>query len=1169
MAKEPAHRAATWSSATRPTAATEPGDLGAGGAGAVAGAGSAAGTLAPGDLVGRYRVRRLIGEGGMGRVYLARDVTLGRSVALKIVRTERLDADDVDRFIAEARIVARLSHPHIVVLYDVGEHRGAPYLALEYLDGESLHERARREHLSMDEVLRLARAVAEALAHSHAAGVRHCDLKPSNVVLSNDGRIRVVDFGLAHAEGPDAGSRGVGGTPDWMAPEQWRREPVTDRTDVWALGVMVHELLAGAHPFGDCGGAAERCAVVLDASRPPAALEREGLDSRIVDIVARSLSRDPAGRPPCREWCRILDDVLTPASPLASETSPYRGLAAFDEAHAHAFFGRETEIEAFLERLRGAPVLPIVGPSGAGKSSFLGAGVIPRLRARERWTVIAMRPGSDPFATLAHHLLVTCARSSAPPESADRSAAEALAAELRAAPTLLALRLATVAAAESGRVLLAIDQLEELFTHDLPEDDVRAFLELLASASDDPAEPVRAVFTVRDDFLGRFPDLRQLFVLRSLGAGDLRRTIAGPLERTAYRLEDAAMMEEILSDIGDAAGTLPLLQFVCRSLWEARDTERRVLLRESYRRLGGVAGALARHADACMAELSGGEQRLARQLLTRLASGSTTRRVVERRALLSGLDPRADRVLDRLLSARLVTQRRSHGEAGFLIELAHESLLQSWDHLARWIDESREERRLLEELEGAASLWDRRGRHLDETWSADELVLARGRIRQLAVVVPPAVEVFLSEGERRHTAARRRSRLRVAGAALVAAIVTIGSIAIASELRNKKIAAEAQAAALRLAGGNLGRVDLELHPFDWVGGEPRPVAAAELPRLSPRFYAAARGDVHRPGAPVDAELVHIEKLVGARPSEIVVRVEAPGGMTFLRIDGRGRAGEECAPSWIRLQSLPGYADRGSAPRIRLDIPTCRASAAGMVEIPAGPFIYGGPGEPPTAFAEYVEAERTVSLPTYWIDRTEVTNAAYGPFAALEAQTGYPTPKYPADGSLPGSNEPAVPVTSIDAFTAEAFCRYMGKRLPGDDEWTKAARGGLELRGRPNPHPRRLYPWGVVAAERCANAEGMADGVDWLAPAESFPCGASPYGVLNLAGNVAEWISREGQTDRDNPLRVFRGGSTMSPPERQHTTTVFRNEREARFFDFTSGVRCAAGGGAPPWDSPRK
>src|SRR6185436_10228792 len=167
--------------------------------------------LVVGETVGRYRVRRSLGHGGMGEVYLARDIVLGRSVALKIVGAGRYATP----FLEEARTIARLNHPHIVQLYDFGEHSSGLYLALEYIDGITLRDRARDSLLEVDEVLRHVRAIGDALAHAHLSGVVHCDLKPSNVMIGRDGRVRVVDFGLARTR--ETGDRSAGGTPDWMA----------------------------------------------------------------------------------------------------------------------------------------------------------------------------------------------------------------------------------------------------------------------------------------------------------------------------------------------------------------------------------------------------------------------------------------------------------------------------------------------------------------------------------------------------------------------------------------------------------------------------------------------------------------------------------------------------------------------------------------------------------------------------------------------------------------------------------------------------------------------------------------------------------------------------------------------------------------------------------------
>jgi formylglycine-generating enzyme required for sulfatase activity len=1099
-----------------------------------------------GETVGRYQVRRLLGRGGMGQVYLARDVVLGRSVALKIVGPNRSVALSTERFLDEARAIARLNHPHVVQLYDFGEYKGGLYLALEYIDGDTLRERARHAPLGLDEVLRHARAIADGLAHAHDKGVYHCDLKPSNVMIGRDGRVRVVDFGIARTG--ETTTSTSSGTPDWMAPEQWTGAPATDRVDSWALGIVTAQLLTGQHPLGD---PEQRIAAARDPGRISAwqPADRD-VPAAVVDLINRALEYTPSKRPTASEWARVLDTVITDGrSDAAIEDGPYRGLAAFDEKHARYYFGRELEIDAFLERLRATLYLPIVGPSGAGKSSFLHAGVIPRLRRREPWTVIGFRPGADPVGALAHHVL-TASRDDrrtepGPTDLQHKAQVQAFRAELLETPTLLAARLATIAAVASGSVLLAVDQLEEAFTQGAPEAEREGFLRMLLAAVDDPLDPVRVVVTVRDDFVGKLAGLRSLFVVKRLSVEDIRRTITSPLARYNYELDDPTIIDDLVAEVGNTeAGNLPLLQFACRTLWDGRDPARRRLLRSTYRDMGGLAGALARHADHALSELSPDERRTARQLLLQLVVG-TTRRSVARDQLIASARPDAAGVLDRLLAARLLVQRGTVDGEAPIVEIAHESLVHTWSQLARWLDESREERHLLDDLQDGASRWERRGRRPEDTWPPSELDAAHHRAEQLAITLPAQLAAFVEAGERRHRQARRRRRIAI-GIALAALIaIAVPVLMFAGKLRSQE----------DLISSNTGTVDFVVTMFDWQAGAPVAVPADQMPRLSVALYGTDADDANRPGEPLPSHVVHVPPPV-VREGQWHERISAPGGTLYLRFDGRGRAGERCSASWLRVLAFPGYR-KDSIERIALRVPTCQATRADMIAIEPGPFWYGGPGEPASRHygePDYTEPERVVDLAGFAVDRTEVSNSQFATLRELARVTGYPGPTYSREPNHAHDGDPTWPVSGVDPYESEAYCAFMGKQLPSDFQWTKAARGGLTIGGRPNPAPKRLYPWIGGARPACVN-DLRQDGLSWLASVESSACGASPYGVLNLVGNVQEWLSRDGQTDRENPLRAMRGGASDSPADLDQTTTIFRNHRAPRRTDYTIGVRC--------------
>ncbi len=243
--------------------------------------------LRPGATVGKFELIRELGRGGFGVVWEARDRDLRRGVAFKAVSAGGKAGLREERLLLEAEAAARLSHPNIVTLFDVGRAEQGPYLVLELLQGRTLEERLSQGRLSLREAVRIASEVAKGVAHAHGKGVVHRDLKPGNVFLCDDGQVKVLDFGLAHAFGQ---KRQDGGTPAYMAPEQWQGAPEDERTDVFALGVLLFRMLADELPFPEDGGKAVQGpgkAPELEVSELP------GLG----ELVARMLEKGPVARP--------------------------------------------------------------------------------------------------------------------------------------------------------------------------------------------------------------------------------------------------------------------------------------------------------------------------------------------------------------------------------------------------------------------------------------------------------------------------------------------------------------------------------------------------------------------------------------------------------------------------------------------------------------------------------------------------------------------------------------------------------------------------------------------------------------------------------------------------------------------------------------------------------
>jgi serine/threonine protein kinase/Tol biopolymer transport system component len=261
-----------------------------------------------GDTFLRYKISALIGSGGMGEVYLARDLQLARNVAVKILKPKlsHRHGDALERFVLEARSASALNHPNIITIYEIGEAEGSHYIASEYIDGKTLHERVSRKSLTMPEILNIAIQTAEALTAAHAAGIVHRDIKPDNIMIRDDGYVKVLDFGLAklteqemQLSDIEADTRRmvatnpgvVMGTVSYMSPEQARGKGVDKRTDIWSLGVVLYEMVTGQRPFtGET--TSDVIAAILKSDPEPVSMFFADVPHELERIIGKALRKD-------------------------------------------------------------------------------------------------------------------------------------------------------------------------------------------------------------------------------------------------------------------------------------------------------------------------------------------------------------------------------------------------------------------------------------------------------------------------------------------------------------------------------------------------------------------------------------------------------------------------------------------------------------------------------------------------------------------------------------------------------------------------------------------------------------------------------------------------------------------------------------------------------------
>jgi WD40 repeat protein len=740
-----------------------------------------------GETIQGYELRERIGQGGFGAVYRAFQPLLNREVALKVIHPHYANHPDfIRRFEAEAHLVARLEHLHIVPLYDYWRDPSGAYLALRYMRGGSLLDQLAAGPLPLDTAGVVLEQIGAALAFAHRHGVVHRDLKPANILRDEDGNYYLADFGIAKdlgrpADGATTEAGVLLGSPAYIAPEQIREEAVSPQTDIYSLGVVLYEMLAGRKPFAGTTPI-DLLTQHLHKPLPPLRPLRPELPPPLDGVIQRATAKLPAQRYPDVpslladfRQVGVPGDRTPPLTPIPSDwntpvllddsslENPYKGLRAFQEADAGDFFGREALTARLLGRLGeagpGARLLAVVGPSGSGKSSVVRAGLLPALRSggmpgADHWFVAELIPGAHPWEELEAALLRVAVN---PPGSL----LEQLQADERG---LVRAVKRALPADDAIELLLLIDQFEEVFT--LVEDEARRqqFLASLVAAVTDPRSRLRVVLTLRADFYDRpllYPRLGELLrehteVVLPLATDELEAAIRRPAERVGAQLEPG-LVTAIVQDVGTQPGALPLLQYSLTELFERRVGRKLTLA--AYQASGGVLGALARRAEEIYTGLDATAQATARQVFLRLVTlgegvEDTRRRVrlSELTSLMEQADPAAlDSALDAFGQARLLTFDRDLITREPTVEVAHEALLRTWTRLREWLDSSRADLRVQRQLAGAASEW---------AAGQDTSFLASGsRLAQFAALAD-ANAVALTAEERSYLEASRREQQR-------------------------------------------------------------------------------------------------------------------------------------------------------------------------------------------------------------------------------------------------------------------------------------------------------------------------------------------------------------------------------------------------------------------------
>ena len=834
-----------------------------------------------------YELAEVIGEGAFGSVYRAIQPSVGREVAVKVVRAEL--ADDprfVQRFEAEAQLVARIEHPHVVPLYDFWRRPGVAFLVFRLLRGGSLIDREAKGPRGLAEAGRLVDELGGALMAAHALGVVHRDVKPANILFDEADNSYLADFGIAQLGAGDGDlDLRSSGSPLYASPEQLRDATASPASDQYSLAVVLWEALSGRSPFA--GTTATELG--LEKLREPVPALDDAVEggALVSPVLAKATAPHPHDRYPSiaefvEAWHTALagvDLARTTGRPLGAQScrsvtptlaslgltgvNPYKGLRSFQEADAAEFCGRDDLVARLLDRVGSTPFVTVVGPSGSGKSSLVHAGLVPALR-RNGALVVSMVPGVDPMLELRSALRRVAT-------AADEGTIDAC---LRTPGGLT--DVARELVGTEGQLVLVVDQFEELWT--LAADRVTRdhFAELLAQVGDAPAS-LRVVATLRADQYDlplQHPALGPVvsdstYAVTPMSASELHDAIVAPAERVGVRFEPH-LVPTMVGDVVSRPGALPLLQFALTELFEQRRNATITL--EAYEELGGIGGAIARRAESLYDATAADRRADVRRLFTQLVTAGDDADDLRRRATLEELSDVDPGVIEAYRASRLLVTDHHPVTREPTIEVAHEALLREWPRLVDWIDEDRDILRVRRGLSVGATEW-----RMDP---ADESTLLRGTRLAAADDVARSLKLthgeqeflqashVLADRERRradeHAAAqvsqnRRLRRVLAATAVLLVVALLAGAFALQQRRRSDRSAATATQARLLADARSLASTDRNvalLLAAEAARREPGVASANALATalLTDAAFLRYEGDPNAPRATLNSSL---------------------------------------------------------------------------------------------------------------------------------------------------------------------------------------------------------------------------------------------------------------------------------------------------------------------------